>query len=304
MYRFLHHFLLPHASNNHRAKALHPDVLLVYIFLLAVFNFSFRYIHQQFPSVLGYATDIRLNELLNLTNQKRTSLGLSQLRLNTKLSLAAAKKAQDMFANNYWSHTSPQGKTPWVFIVSSGYEYSMAGENLAKNFSDSRGVVDAWMESPTHKDNIVKPGYRDIGFAIVNGVLDGEETTLVVQMFGATNKEEPIVQKPEPLSEGVHTETLGEQVPMLVTEEASPEASKTLLQSLSSVIQTPIFNIPTFTRDIVFVFLGFLIGILIIDAFVVSKRKIIRVAGHNIAHIMFLLAICFALMLVKRGILL
>ena len=304
MRRFLRHFFLPHHTNNHRAKALHPDTMLVYIFLLAVFNFSFRYIHQQFPSVLGYATDIRLSELLDLTNQKRAALGLSQLKLNEKLSLAAAKKAQDMFANDYWSHTSPKGKTPWEFVISSGYEYSMAGENLAKNFSNSSGVVEAWMASQTHKDNIIKPGYRDIGFAIVNGVLNGEETTLVVQMFGASNKEDALVQKPVSVSPGTSTEALGDQVPIHILEATSPEASKSFMRSLSSVIQTPRINIPTMTRDIVFLFLGFLIAILIIDGFIMSKHKIIRVAGHNVAHIMFFLAICFALMLVKRGVLL
>jgi len=304
MYRFLRHFFFPHHTNNHRAKALHPDIMLAYIFLLALFNFSFRYIHQQYPSILGYATDIRLGELLNLTNQKRTELGLSQLKLNEKLSLAAAKKAQDMFANNYWSHSSPQGKTPWEFVVSSGYEYTMAGENLAKNFSNSSGVVDAWMASPTHKDNIIKPGYRDIGFAIVNGVLNGEETTLVVQMFGASDREDVIASKPEPLSLGTTTQSPIDQLPIQLFEASSPESSKSFMHSLSSVIQTPRINIPTATRDIVFVFLGFLIAVLIIDGFVVSKHKIIRVAGHNLAHIMFFAAVCLALMLVKRGVLL
>jgi hypothetical protein len=304
MVRFLRHFFLPRHSNNHRAKALHPDTMLVYILLLALFNFSFRYIHRQFPSILGYATDIRLSELLDLTNNKRTVLGLSPLRLNEKLSLAASKKAQDMFAQNYWSHTSPNGQTPWDFVISSGYQYTMAGENLAKNFSNSSGVVDAWMASQTHKDNIVKPGYRDIGFAIVNGVLNGEETTLVVQMFGASDKEEIVAQKPMLLSSGLSIEALGDQT-LKESFVAEPKgSSKSFLSSLSGVVQTPKINIPTMTRDIVFIFLGLLIGILIIDGFIVSKNRIIRVAGHNLAHIMFFLAICVALMLVKRGVLL
>jgi len=304
MYRLLRHFFLPHQTNNHRAKALHPEMMLFYVLLLALFNFGFRYVHAQYPSVLGYATDIRVRELLDLTNKKRSAIGLSQLKLDEKLSLAAAKKAQDMFSHDYWSHTSPQGKSPWEFIIASGYEYTMAGENLAKNFSNSDGVVEAWMASPTHKDNIVKPGYRDIGFAIVNGVLNGEETTLVVQMFGATNKKDSIALNPEPLTVGLQTETLGDQVPINVFEAASPEASYSPMSTLSSVIQAPKINIPTVTRDIVFIFLGFLIAILTIDAFVVSKRNIIRVAGHNGAHIMFLFALCFALFLVKRGVLL
>jgi len=301
MRTFLRHFFLPHSTNNHRAKALHPDTLLVYVLLLALFNLSFRYIHQQFPSVLGYATDIRLSELLNLTNKQRTSLGLSELRLNTKLSDAAARKASDMFSHDYWSHTSPEGKTPWEFITSSGYHYTMAGENLAKNFSNSAGVVEAWMASPTHKDNIVKPGYREIGFAIVNGILNGEETTLVVQMFGASDTEDIIASKPIPLETGISTEALGDQTLTRPLDIAIQEPSNTFLSSISSVIKKPMINIPTMTRDLVFVFLGLLIGVLLLDGFIVSRTKVIRVAGHNLAHIMFLLAICIALMLVKRG---
>lgn len=305
MRTFLRHFFLPHHSNNHRAKALHPDVLLVYIFLLAVFNLGFRYIHNQYPTVLGYATDIRVAELLNLTNQKRAALGLSQLRLNEKLSLAASHKAQDMFAHDYWSHNSPQGKTPWDFIVGSGYQYTMAGENLAKNFNTSTGVVDAWMASPTHKDNIVKPGYRDIGFAIVNGTLNGEETTLVVQMFGSSNQVEAVVQKPvEVATGGVGSVALGDQAPVEVLASAPQEEQKTFVSTLSGIVQTPKWNIPTITRNVVFLFLGLLIGILILDGIVVFKKRIIRVAGHNLAHIMFLVALCVALLLVKRGVLL
>lgn len=302
MRQFLRHFFFPHEANNHRAKALHPDVLLVYIFILALFNFGLRYVHQAYPSVLGYATDIRLSDLLQLTNSERTKLGLPPLQLNTSLSAAAAQKAQDMFAHNYWSHTSPEGKTPWDFIVFSGYEYTMAGENLAKNFSDSGGVVQAWMASQTHRDNIIKPGYQDVGFAIVNGVLDGEETTLVVQMFGTSPYADTLAQKPESLSLGTHTSIpqQAEAFPAIVQQ----NTYNGLVQSLQSVIKTPRINIPTITRDTVFVFLGLLIGILALDGVVVFKKRIVRVAGNNIAHVMFLVAICIALMFVKRGVLL
>jgi len=145
MQHFLRHFFLPHHSNNHRAKALHIDSLLCYVLLFAILNLSIKIIHRDFPSVLGYATDIRVDALLASTNAKRISLGLNPLKLNATLSQAAAAKAQDMFSHDYWAHNSPQGKTPWSFIVNSGYKYTIAGENLAKNFSTSGGVVDAWM---------------------------------------------------------------------------------------------------------------------------------------------------------------
>jgi len=323
MYRFLRHFLLPHHSNNHRAKALHVDSLLCYVFLFAILNFGIRIIHREFPSVLGYATDIRVDALLAGTNAERVNNGLSPLRLNGTLSQAAAAKAQDMFANNYWAHNSPQGKTPWSFIVNSGYKYTIAGENLAKNFSTSGGVVSAWMASPSHRENIVKSGYQDVGFAIVNGVLNGEETTLVVQMFGAGSgpiAEAPPVKTVVPEVAAVEVKPIPEVVPQLgeeIEEVIVPTAkpvdvvaapvspvSAVLSNAFSSVTKTPMFNIPTVTRDIAFMFIGLIIGVLVLDGLVVSRKKIVRIAGHNIAHILFFLTFFVALSMVQRGALL
>src|SRR3972149_9762200 len=89
-----------------------------------------------------------------------------------------------MFQENYWSHYSPDGKTPWDVILGAGYKYEYAGENLAKNFLFSNGFVDAVMNSTTHRDNLLKKEYTEVGYAIVNGTLNGEQTTLVVQEFG------------------------------------------------------------------------------------------------------------------------
>lgn len=323
MHHFLKHLFVPHHSNNHRARALHVDSLLCYVLIFAIFNFGIRIVHREFPNVLGYATDIRVEELLRQTNKERASLGLSQLRLNATLSQAAAMKAQDMFTNDYWAHNSPQGKTPWSFIQGAGYSYTIAGENLAKNFSTSDGVVAAWMASPTHRDNIVKPGYQDIGFAVVNGVLNGEETTLVVQMFGAGGAEvaekpqvKPIIPEKAAVEEKqivAEVPQLGEQTettvipagePTQLFQATLPQVGTMLTNAFSSVTTKPLFNIPSVTRDVAFMFIGLIIGVLVIDGLVVSKKKIVRIAGHNIAHILFFLAFFIALTLVRRGVLL
>lgn len=320
MRHWLRHFFLPHHTNNHRAKALHPDTLLVYILMFAVFNFGIRFVHRAFPEVLGYATDIHVESLLSDTNRERAKAGLGPLTLNSQLSAAAAGKAADMFRYGYWAHNSPQGKTPWVFITGSGYRYTLAGENLAKNFSTSQAVVDAWMASPTHRANIVKPGYRDIGFAVVNGHLNGEETTLVVQMFGARQVAEavpevkPVVEIPATAAEvaGEHTPQLSsalEQNPTpapverVVPAGTVSEPFKAFTQ-FASVIRKPVFNIPTVTRDASILFIGLIIGVLAIDGWMVARKRIIRVSGHNIAHILFFLALFIALVAVKRGTLL
>lgn len=316
LFRVLHHWLVPHSTNNHRAKALHHDSLLAYVLLLAVFNLGIRFFHVAMPDVLGYATDIRIEQLLSSTNAKRVEAGLNPVSLNSTLSQAAAAKAADMFANNYWAHNSPQGKTPWDFIIGSGYRYVLAGENLAKNFQTSTGVVDAWMASPTHKANIVKPGYNDVGFAILNGVLNGEETTLVVQMFGTTNQA-PIAQVPKVEASAPNPV----EVPLSATEESRavtvvpqesapvdtmpvPVAESPLLRPgflFEQVILTPQINIPALTKNVVFVVAGLLIGLLAVDAFVVRKKRVVRFAGHNVAHIFFLITIVISGLSLVRG---
>lgn len=280
---------------------LHIDALAAYVLLFALFNLGLRTLHRSMPDILGYATDIHVEQMLTSTNAQRQAQGLSSLTLNAKLSAAAAAKAQDMFEKNYWAHNSPTGTTPWDFIIGSGYRYTVAGENLAKNFTTSGGVVDAWMASPTHRDNILKPSYREIGFAVVNGKLNGEETTLVVQFFGATSGSLAAVPTPTKAPQLVQKALAVEQA---ATVPAAPVAQANPSTAFTSVTLRPAINIPTLTRDIVFVFAGVLMGILILDAWVVSRRRIVRVAGHNIAHFLFLSSIVIAVSSVTRGALL
>jgi uncharacterized protein YkwD len=92
-----------------------------------------------------------------------------------------------MMSENYWSHNSPSGKSPWVWFNQAGYNYVYAGENLAKDFGSTSRMMEAWMASPTHKENIVSPKYEEIGIAVVPGNIGGQDTVLVVQLFGAQN---------------------------------------------------------------------------------------------------------------------
>jgi len=305
---YLVHLFFPHQTNNHRAKALHIDALLTYILLFALFNLGLKALHRTIPDILGYATDIHVEQLLASTNAKRAEAGLAPLALNDKLSVAAANKATDMFAKNYWAHNSPTGATPWEFISGAGYRYNVAGENLAKNFSTSTVVVDAWMASATHRANIVKPGYKEVGFAVVNGILNGEETTLVVQMFGASAAA-PVAVAPSParpaLPAGrpvVIPEAAAVKVtPALVPEPTTEPVKTSMVSGFQSVTKQPVFNIPTVTRDVVFAFMGIMMGILLVDAWVASRRHVVRIAGHNIAHMLFLGVLYMLVSSVGRG---
>jgi hypothetical protein len=110
---------------------------------------------------------------------------VGDLTLNDQLSQAAFMKAKDMIANDYWAHESPGGVTPWKWFADVGYNYNVAGENLAKNYPNAEATVEAWMASPTHRANVLGDKYKDVGFAVVDGTLKGQAITLVVALYGA-----------------------------------------------------------------------------------------------------------------------
>src|SRR3972149_542290 len=159
----IYHYFVPHESNNYRARTIHHSSLIFYILLLLLFQSSFPIIRKINPNILGYATNINVERIIEIVNIKRKEVNIGPLIVSAELSEAATKKASDMFSQNYWAHVSPTGITPWVFITQSGYDYVYAGENLAKSFNTSEEVVEAWMNSQTHRANILKPEYTDIG---------------------------------------------------------------------------------------------------------------------------------------------
>lgn len=132
--------------------------------------------------VLGYATNMTPNGLLASTNTERTQNNLTGLTLNPALSQAAQAKANDMITRNYWSHSTPDGQEPWVFINQTGYQYEAAGENLAYGFASSSGAVTGWMNSPGHRANLLNNTYSEVGFGIANShnyQNEGQQTIVV-----------------------------------------------------------------------------------------------------------------------------
>ena len=115
-----------------------------------------------------------------LTNQERVLRGIPPLAVSEKLMLAAAAKARDMLRRQYFAHAE------WEqFIRRSGYFYCAAGENLGLNQMAASEVVGEWMDSPTHRANLLKGKYNEIGVAVVRGNYKGFDVIIIVQMFGA-----------------------------------------------------------------------------------------------------------------------
>lgn len=178
------HWLLPSKKNKYHPHALRPVGLSIALVALLIIPIIYNAISAQKLQILGYATSISSSSLNTTTNNYRSDRGLKPLTINSLLNSAALAKANDMMADDYWAHVAPDGTTPWSFIVAAGYDYTMAGENLAKGFYDSVDVVNAWMASQTHKDNLLNPDYQEVGYAVVNGSLSGDDVTLVVAMYG------------------------------------------------------------------------------------------------------------------------
>jgi uncharacterized protein YkwD len=178
------HVFVPHKGNQYRPHLIRWKGLTAVLALALLIQTSYGLITTGKLQVLGYASNISVTDLVKDTNIQREKEGLGDVTMNSALNRAAYAKAQDMFANNYWAHTSPSGVTPWTWLASEHYDYNSAGENLAKNYPTAQATMDAWMASPTHKANILKPAYKDVGFAVVDGTLDGKPTTLVVAYYG------------------------------------------------------------------------------------------------------------------------
>lgn len=138
-------------------------------------------------AVLGSTSNLSPSYLLEKTNENRTSVSKTALSLDSQLNAAAQSKAEDMVNKDYWAHDSPDGKTPWTFITASGYPYKTAGENLAYGFKDASGVISGWMNSPQHRDNILNPDYKDVGFGIASSPnFQGKgPQTIVVAEYGS-----------------------------------------------------------------------------------------------------------------------
>ena len=123
------------------------------------------------------------SQLVTTTNEQRMTAGLAPLQWNAGLYAAATAKAADMLHNQYFDHIAPDGTTPWMFITKH-YSYESAGENLAVDFRNPLDAVPAWMQSPSHRANILDTKFRDVGIVVTQGTLNGRQTTLIVQMFG------------------------------------------------------------------------------------------------------------------------
>lgn len=203
---WLKKYFIPHKTNEHKPHFLRNEnailILAAVLFIEALFL-----IHPVFFQKTDLFASILQNILISETNNSRQSENLSILQENPLLDVAAKMKAEDMAINSYFAHTSPNGLEPWYWLEKVGYEYVYAGENLAINFSDSEDVIKAWMNSPTHRQNILGQNFTEMGIATAKGIYKEKETTFIVQMFGNPVKSATAENLKQPIAETTSTPT-------------------------------------------------------------------------------------------------
>ena len=121
------------------------------------------YIPTLDATVLSYE-----QEVVDLVNKIRRENGLSELKLNWELSRVARYKSQDMCDNKYFSNTSPTYGSPFTMIKNFGISYRTAGENIAKGYRTPQAVVNGWMNSKGHRENILNASFTQIGVGYVS----------------------------------------------------------------------------------------------------------------------------------------
>lgn len=138
-------------------------------------------------------TSVTVAGILAETNAQRIALGLSPFSFNAQLTVAAQAKVADMISRQYFEHESPDGKGPGDLADAAGYEYLAVAENLALgDYENSAEIVEGWMDSPGHRENIVSTTFSDIGVAVGRGMFEGDWVWFAVQEFGRPASDCPL----------------------------------------------------------------------------------------------------------------
>ena len=179
-------------------------VLIIFIILTGLSSFALNL------SDRAFAASIDSESLMKKINAERTNRNIPTLLTSPKLSHASANKTSDMFARGYFDHVDPDGNYVWRLIEAAGYKpYRLLGENLAIDFSTEDGIIRAWIDSPTHRDNMLRAEFADQGLSARYGDFESRYTSLVTSLFGTL----AVVSKPQPAPTPAPTETSPQPAP-------------------------------------------------------------------------------------------
>jgi len=127
------------------------------------------------------------DEVVRLTNVERARFGLEPLTVNQTLQQVAQDYSTTLAFGDFFSHTGLDGRLPWDRALDAGYNYQVIGENIAAGQLTPQQVVNEWLDSPSHRDNILNASFREIGigyFVLENDTGDVNFNRYWTQLFG------------------------------------------------------------------------------------------------------------------------
>ena len=242
-------FFIPSNSNDHQPHGLSTRVLKVYaIVLIFIKLVTVGFLFFTYPSPAVLSQKISL-EIFELTNISRSGESLNELSWNNELARAAQTKADDMVSNNYFAHIGPDGKQPWEWINKGGYYFLYMGENLAMDFSSAKIAHSAFQQSPTHWKNVMNPKYQDMGVGVAVGNINGRETLVLVEFFGAQKTVQPVIPIAQAADDSLAAATNPTSANQNVTVSEPPNTTFTVSEpplvvndSVSSPVPTAVVN--------------------------------------------------------------
>lgn len=216
----VHDYFFPHKRNEYRPNFFSYRslgvVVIGLVILQGIYLAQTKFVFEQTDFLAAVLPAV----LTGLANEDRAQQGLPILTHDERLTQAAQLAANDMAEKGYFAHYSPDGVSPWHWLDQVDYQYIFAGQNLAVNFTDSKDVEEAWLNSPTHRANIMKREYTRIGIAVAEGQYQGERATFVVQYFAT-----PTTIGVSP-NEGLSTFASSEASPRMEEPQGNPTAAR------------------------------------------------------------------------------
>ncbi|MDP2668311.1 MAG: CAP domain-containing protein [bacterium] len=282
MKALLKKYFVPHKENDYKPHFFRERAVTGFAaFLLFIFGLTLVYSNVALGNY-NFLAQVLPPALIGLANTDRVSNSLPELQVNPLLVLAAKYKADDMAAKSYFTHTSPEGLSPWFWFGKAGYAFSYAGENLAVDFSESTDVNTAWMNSAGHRANLLNKNFTEIGIATAKGFYQGRETTFVVQLFGTPLPVLTVPAVPTPAQSSAPVPTAVKPppkptaVPKVAGEEARVIAQNTGENNLYIEVKNAevykILSSPNESLAYLYMILGVLVGLALIVMVVVEIK--------------------------------
>jgi|GEM_PF-678587 len=181
-------FFIPHAGNNHHPHLLHTKRAVGYSVFFVGLKAAAVLMASSLPLQAFMMPDVleqQRQEILALVQAVREQAGGADFALAERLQNSAQAKSADMARNEYFSHTGSDGRGLRYWLEQAGYNFRFAGENLAVGFADAQSVVNAWVKSPLHYQNIIDSDFSETGLGLESGEYAGKESVFITQHFGS-----------------------------------------------------------------------------------------------------------------------